>query len=64
MQRRCADDDEFRAANADVARRGLDPTGREADGWYHADCYVTRPAAAAAATPLPELLAGAGAGRG
>jgi SAM-dependent methyltransferase len=59
LQRRCADGDEYRAANLDVARRGLDPTGREADGWYHADCYVTRPAAAAAVTPLSELLAGA-----
>jgi hypothetical protein len=58
LQRRCADQDEYRAANLDVTRRGLDPAGREADGWYHADCYVTRPAAAAAATPLPELLAG------
>jgi hypothetical protein len=58
LQRRCADQDEYRAANLDVSRRGLDPTGREADGWYHADCYVTRPAAEAAATPLPELLAG------
>ncbi|MCO1659556.1 class I SAM-dependent methyltransferase [Pseudonocardia humida] len=64
VQRRCADDGEFDAANTDVARRGLDPTGREADGWYHADCYVTRPAAAAAATPLSELLAGVGAGTG
>jgi hypothetical protein len=56
-QRRCADRDEQRAAVHDVTRRGLDPTGREAAGWYHADCYVTRPAAAAA-TPLSELLAG------
>ncbi|WP_214406619.1 class I SAM-dependent methyltransferase [Pseudonocardia lacus] len=62
VQRRFADDGEFRAANADVARRGLDPTGREADGWYHADCFVTRPAAVAATTPLPDLLAGVGAG--
>lgn len=58
LQRRCADRDEQRAATHDVTRRGLDPTGREAAGWYHADCYVTRPAAAAAATPLSELLAG------
>jgi hypothetical protein len=56
-QRRCADSDEHRAATLDVTRRGLDPTGREAAGWYHADCYVTRPAAAAAATPVAELLA-------
>jgi hypothetical protein len=57
LQRRFADADEHRAATLDVTRRGLDPAGREADGWYHADCFVTRPAAAAAATPLAELLA-------
>jgi hypothetical protein len=57
VQRRFADQDERRAATADVTRRGLDPTGRESDGWYHADCYVTRPAAAAT-TPLPQLLTG------
>ena len=58
VQRRCADAEEFQAAVLDVSRRGLDPTGREADGWYHADCYVTRPAAAAASAPLNELLVG------
>jgi hypothetical protein len=57
-QRRFADEHEAGAATADVLRRGLDPTGREAAGWYHADCYITRPAAAAAATPLDQLLVG------
>lgn len=57
-QRRFADRDEYRAAVLDVTRRGLDPTGREDDGWYHADCFITRPAATVEATPLPELLAG------
>ncbi|MGQ0574602.1 MAG: class I SAM-dependent methyltransferase [Pseudonocardia sp.] len=56
-QRRFADHDEYRAANADVARRGLDPAGKEADGWYHAECYLSRPAADAARTPAAELLA-------
>ena len=58
VQRRFADRDEYHAAMLDVTRRGLDPAGREADGWFHADCFVTRPEAVAAATPLPELLAG------
>lgn len=58
VQRRCADAEEFEAAKLDVSRRGLDPAGREADGWYHADCFVTRPAAAAASAPLSELLVG------
>lgn len=57
-QRRFADRDEERAALHDVTDRGLDPTGKEADGWFHADCWVTRPAAAAAATPLADLLVG------
>lgn len=55
-QRRFADRDEYAATIQDVERRGLDPAGKEADGWYHAECYITRPAAAAAATPLTELL--------
>ena len=43
-QRRFADADEQTAAIHDVRARGLDPAGREAAGWYHADCWVTRPA--------------------
>ena len=42
-QRRFADHGEAEAAVADVRARGLDPTGKEADGWFHADCFVTRP---------------------
>ncbi|MDI2029170.1 class I SAM-dependent methyltransferase [Saccharopolyspora sp. TS4A08] len=42
-QRRFADDTEQQAAIHDVQRRGLDPEGLEADGWYHAHCYLTRP---------------------
>ena len=56
-QRRFADRAEAAAAVHDVRRRGLDPTGKESDGWFHADCFVTRPAAAVARTPLPVLLA-------
>ena len=50
-QRRFADRDERDAAVHDVELRGLDPTDLEADGWYHAECFLTRPAAEA------ELLA-------
>ena len=56
-QRRFADTDEFDAANHDVLARGLDPTGKEADGWYHAECFISRPAAAAAQTPITDVLA-------
>lgn len=47
-QRRFADRDEQDAAVRDVEARGLDATGKEAAGWYHADCWVTRPASAMA----------------
>lgn len=43
-QRRFADRAEADAAIHDVRRRGLDPAGKEADGWFHADCYLSRPA--------------------
>lgn len=42
-QRRFADAAEQAAAVHDVRARGLDPTGRESDGWFHADCFVSRP---------------------
>jgi hypothetical protein len=57
-QRRFADRAESEAALRDVAARGLDPASKEADGWYHPDCYLTRPADSAAATPIHELLCG------
>ncbi len=46
-QRRFADAAEQQAAIHDVQMRGLDPSGKEADGWFHADCFLSRPAAAA-----------------
>ena len=42
-QRRFVDAAEQDAAVADVRSRGLDPTGKESAGWFHADCYVSRP---------------------
>lgn len=56
-QRRFADDAERDAALADVRSRGLDPAGKEATGWFHADCFVTRPAAEVSRLPAAELLA-------
>jgi hypothetical protein len=52
-QRRFVDRDEYQAANHDVRLRGLDPTGWESEGWYYADCFLTRPATAT----TPELIA-------
>jgi hypothetical protein len=42
-QRRFADAAEQAAAVHDVRARGLDPTGHESDGWFHADCFVSLP---------------------
>lgn len=44
-QRRFADTAEAEAAVHDVRLLGLDPTGREADGWFHAEAYLSRPPA-------------------
>ena len=56
-QRRFADATEQDAAVAGVRERGLDPAGKEAAGWLHADCFITRPASTAAGTTLAQLLA-------
>jgi hypothetical protein len=57
-QRRFASDDEQQAALHDVVARGLDPAGKEAEGWFHADCYITRPVHVAAQTPVEQLVGG------
>jgi hypothetical protein len=55
-QRRFADDGEQAAAVHDVRARGLDPAGKEAAGWFHAVCFVSRPAADVVRTPLRDLV--------
>lgn len=42
-QRRFADAEEAAAAMTDVRRRGLDPAGLEAEGWFHAECFLSGP---------------------
>ncbi|KAF9880497.1 hypothetical protein CkaCkLH20_02451 [Colletotrichum karsti] len=42
-QRRFTSIEEQNAAVADVRARGLNPSGLEEDGWFYAECYVTRP---------------------
>lgn len=56
-QRRFTDDTERRWAISRVAERGLDPKGREDSGYYHADLFVSRPEADAAAQSVDDLLA-------
>ncbi|KAK1621490.1 hypothetical protein BDP81DRAFT_456184 [Colletotrichum phormii] len=42
-QRRFSSREEQRAAVEDVRRKGLDERGLEGDGWFCAECWVTRP---------------------
>jgi hypothetical protein len=56
-QRRFADDTEQAYALRQLAALGVDPTGREADGLYHVDLYLSRPPHAARTIPLTGVLA-------
>lgn len=58
-QRRFASEQERDGVLAAVRARGLDPAGREADGLFHSELYVSRPADQVRAQPLRELLAAA-----
>lgn len=58
-QRRFTDDAERQWAIDRVVERGLDPAGKEADGCYHADLYLSRPTGCAERRPVDELLADA-----
>ena len=59
-QRRFASAHEQDAATAAVLDRGLDPAGKEEDGWFHADFFLSRPVGEAG-LPVAELLAGSAA---
>jgi hypothetical protein len=55
-QRRFTDPEEERWAVAEVRKRGLDPAGKEAEGYYHAEFYLSRPAGEVEQRPLAQLL--------
>jgi hypothetical protein len=55
-QRRFRDEDEQQWAISELTERGLDPSGKETDGHYHAELFLSRPAADAAARPLDQML--------
>ncbi|MFE7666271.1 MULTISPECIES: hypothetical protein [Streptomyces] len=57
-QRRFADGAERRAAFDALTGHGLSTAGKEADGFYHAELFLSRPAADIAALPLADLLPG------
>ena len=45
----------------ELATAGIDPTGKEDQGWYHADLYLSRPAGDVANAPVDALLGDSGA---
>lgn len=56
VQRRFSSGDERRRTLKAIRDRGLDPQGIESEGFLHAELYVSRPAADAAARPLSQLV--------
>ena len=56
VQRRFHSEDELRATISALEDRGIDPTGKEAEGLYHAELYVSRPAGIARDVPLGSAL--------
>lgn len=57
-QRRFESGDEQNSAINDVRNRGLDPAGMETEGWFYADCFISRPAKHAD-VPLSQILTAA-----
>ncbi|MEV6316540.1 hypothetical protein [Streptomyces sp. NPDC051776] len=57
-QRRFSSPDEQRSAVEAIEAAGLSPAGKESAGYYHADLYLSRPTAHAAAFPVSDLLEG------
>lgn len=58
-QRRFADAAEREHVLRQLADMGVDPSGREEEGWYHADLYLSRPPEDAE-VPVDELLGASG----
>ena len=56
-QRRFSDDDERDFALAELSALGVDPAGKESEGNYHVDVYLSRPEAAIRDMPITKVLA-------
>ena len=59
-QRRFADAAERDHVLRQLAGMGVDPSGKEEEGWYHADLYLSRPPEEASKTPVDELFGPSG----
>lgn len=55
-QRRFTGPEEEQWAVAEVRKRRVDPAGKEAAGYFHAEFYLSRPASEVERQPLTELL--------
>jgi hypothetical protein len=55
-QRRFASPEEAARVLDNLAALGIDPSGVEAEGWYHAEFHLSRPAQDAEAAPLDRLF--------
>ncbi|MFV0523103.1 MAG: hypothetical protein ACK5RL_01235 [Acidimicrobiales bacterium] len=55
-QRRMVDRAEVEHVEQELAALGIDPGGREAEGYHHTDFYLMRPASEVERSPLGELL--------
>jgi hypothetical protein len=56
VQRRFANFEEMEATIKAIEERGLDPRGRESDGLFHADLFISRPPAEIARRPIQKLV--------
>ncbi|MFQ3458820.1 class I SAM-dependent methyltransferase [Bradyrhizobium sp. UFLA01-814] len=56
IQRRFRDAEEFESCLATLARLGVDATGLESEGLFHADLILSRPEADARANPLEDIV--------
>ena len=55
-QRRFADAAERDHALRELAKLGVDPAGKEEEGWYHADLYLSRPAGEVSKASVDDLF--------
>lgn len=56
VQRRFHSEEEMQATMSMVSARGIETQGKEADGLYHAELFVSRPREAVEAMPLGEMV--------
>lgn len=55
-QRRFAGKEEAAEVIANLEQQGIDPSGLESEGWYHAECFFARPANSMAEAPIKGLV--------